>query len=247
MAAPRLSIIIPALNEEAALPATLARLAALDPAPHEILLVDGGSTDRTTALAREAGLTVLNHAPPGRAGQMNAGAASATGDHLAFLHADTLPPIDLAATIARTLANPRTACAGFVSVMRGPRQTRWLTTTHNFIKTWYAPLLFRPISFARGARLLFGDQLIFCRAGDFRAIGGFDPNQSIMEEADFILRMVRAGRGRVRQTPRLVHSSDRRVAKWGGLRANLRYIEVGVKWGLGADSSRLAARYEDVR
>ena len=68
-----------------------------------------------------------------------------------------------------------------------------------------------------------------------------------MEEADLCLRMVRSGRGRVRQVPRKVWSSDRRVAEWSFWRANWTYIRVGVMWGFGVNSDRLVEHYDDVR
>jgi len=241
-----LSIIIPALNEERALPATLINLARLSPPPHEIILSDGGSSDQTVQIAGAAGLKIIQTGQAGRASQMNAGAHLATGDQLCFLHADTHLPEDFVTLAGNTLANPQIALAGFVSIMTG-KKLRWLTTAHNFIKTWYAPLLFRPLGFLRGVRLLFGDQAMICRRDDFKAIGGFDPAQTIMEEADLCQRMVRARRGRVKQVCRKVWSSDRRVASWGPLKANLTYLYVGILWGLGARPERLARLYEDMR
>ena len=241
-----LSIIIPALNEAEALPATLASVRALVPPPDEVILVDGGSHDGTTRIAERHGLRLLQTQVRNRAAQMNAGAQAATGELLCFLHADTKLPEDFVSLAARTLANRKTALVGFVSIMRGEK-LRPLTTAHNYIKTWYAPLLFRPISFFKGCRLLFGDQVMICRRADFESIGGFDPDQSIMEEADLCLRMVRTGRGRVRQVHRKVWSSDRRVAKWGPLKANLTYLYVGLMWGFGAKPDRLLKHYEDVR
>ena len=241
-----LSIIIPTLNEENALPATLASLAQLSPGPYEIIVVDGGSSDRTTSIAEAAGARVIHGQPTGRASQMNTGVDAATGDQFCFLHADTRLPADFVTLVEKTLADDATALAGFVSIMRG-QKLRWLTTAHNYIKTWYAPLLFRPLGFLRGTRLLFGDQVMVCRRPDFEAIGGFDPAQMIMEEADLCERMVRAGRGRVRQINRKVWSSDRRVAQWGPVKANLTYLYVGVMWGLGAEPARLSRHYEDVR
>ncbi len=242
-----LSIIIPTLNEEAALPQTLANVAKLSPAPSDIIIADAGSTDETVVLAEASGARVLKNLSRGRAGQMNAGADAATGDLLCFLHADTIVPADFVSCAETVLNDPKTALAGFISVMRGEQGVRRVTTAHNFIKTWYAPLFFRPFSYARGARLLFGDQVMICRRADFDAIGGWDPNQAIMEEADLCLRMVRGGRGRVRQVPRKVWSSDRRVAEWGFWRANLTYLYVGLMWGFGAESKALAEQYEDVR
>ncbi len=241
------TIIIPALNEAAALPDTLANLAELTPQPAQIILVDGGSTDKTCTLARAAGLTVIETGQANRAAQMNAGAAQARTPNLCFLHADTHLPADFIPLIEQTLSTKTTALAGFVSIMHSDGKTRRLTTAHNYLKTWYAPLLFRPLSFLRGARLLFGDQVMICRKADFDAIGGFDPAQTIMEEADLCLRMVRARRGRVRQIHRKVWSSGRRVAKWGTLRANLTYLYIGVLWGLGHPPDRLARYYADVR
>ena len=242
-----LSIIIPTLNEANALPATLDNLAKLADTPAEIILVDGGSSDETCAIAAAAGLTVLRTDYANRAAQMNAGAAHARADQLCFLHADTHLPPDFVALADQTLSRPSTALAGFVSIMRNAGKVRRFTTAHNFIKTWYAPLIFRPLSFLRGARLLFGDQVMICRKADFDAVSGFDPKQTIMEEADLCLRIVRAGRGRVRQINRKVWSSDRRVAKWGPVKANLTYLYVGMMWGLGAEPKRLNKLYEDVR
>ncbi|MEO0548769.1 MAG: glycosyltransferase [Pseudomonadota bacterium] len=242
-----LSIIIPTLNEESALLHTLKCLSALSPAPLEILVADAGSTDSTVSIAKDAGIRVLKDLPTGRAGQMNAGAAAAVGDQLCFLHADTNVPEDFAALADGVLHDEATALAGFISVMRGPDGVRRVTTAHNFLKTWYAPLLFRPLSFFRGCRLLFGDQVMICRRADFEAVGGFDPGQTIMEEADLCLRMVREGRGRVRQVNRKVWSSDRRVAEWGFWKANATYLYVGMMWGFGAGPKRLSQHYKDVR
>ena len=97
----RVSVIIPALNEAAQLPAALA--AALSGDPLEIIVVDGGSVDGTPEIARAHGAVVLA-SPPGRAAQMNRGAAIATGERLVFLHADTLLPADYAAHVRQTLA-----------------------------------------------------------------------------------------------------------------------------------------------
>ena len=242
-----LSIIIPALNEEAALPATLDRLKKLKPQPHQIVLVDGGSTDRTIEIAQAAGVTVVTASKPGRAGQMNLGADAATGDQLCFLHADTELPLDFVTLTDQVLADRRTALAGFVSIMRGPSGTRRVTTAHNFIKTWYAPLFFRPHLFVRGCRLLFGDQVMVCRRGVFDAIGGFDETQVIMEEADFCIRVTHGRLGRIRQVNRKVWSSDRRVAEWGFWKANAAFIRIGMSWGFGGDVDALASEYDDVR
>ena len=87
----RVSIIVPARNEARRIVATLAPLQSLRAAGHEVIVVDGGSTDATLALASPLADRAFV-APPGRAAQMNAGAAAASGDVLLFLHADSHLP-----------------------------------------------------------------------------------------------------------------------------------------------------------
>jgi DNA-binding CsgD family transcriptional regulator len=103
--------------------------------------------------------------------------------------------------------------AGFTALLSGPDRVRWGTSFHNWIKTWYAPLLFRPLLFLRGVRLLFGDHAMFFRRADFLAVGGCDPTLLVMEEADLCIRFHRLGRTRL--VNRVVITSDRRVAAWG--------------------------------
>ena len=237
------TLLIPVLDEAKALPALVEQVARLEPAPDEVLLVDGGSSDATCDIARAAGWRVLQ-TERGRARQINAGVAAATSDMVCVLHADTQPPRDLVAVIAQTLADKRTALAGFTTVLRGPEKTRWGTSFHNWIKTWYAPLLLRPHLFVKGVRLLFGDHAMFFRKADFLAAGGCDPGTPVMEEADLCIRM--AEYGRVRLIPRVIYTSDRRVAEWGALKANWIYFKVGLMWAFGA-RERLADHYPDVR
>jgi rSAM/selenodomain-associated transferase 2 len=238
------SIVIPALNEEAALPRLVRSLAALHPQPAEVILVDGGSDDRTAKLAEEAGFNVVRQDPKGRALQINRGVEEARGRLICVLHADTMLPEDACAVIEEVMAEPRTVLAGFTAILEGKRRTRWVTSLHNWAKTWYAPALFRPHLFLRGCRLLFGDHAMFFRREDFLAVGGCDPEMAVMEEADLCVKMTRLGR--VRLIDRLVRTDDRRVAAWGGLTANWIYLQVGAKWGLGM-RKRLGDQYPDVR
>lgn len=221
----QVSIIIPTLNEEICLGCSLRHLSILDPPAREVLVVDGGSEDQTIAIAQKLGARVLSANQRGRSLQMNLGAEAATGDILCFLHADTLVPSDLVAVIQETLADQRIAGGGFISLMTGSQTTRWGISLHNYLKTYYAPLLFRPHLFFKGLRLLFGDQVMFCRRQDFWECGGFDNSLPILEEGDLCLKLVR--RGRIRQVNRVVQSSDRRVAHWGSLKATAIYLYIG--------------------
>ena len=242
----RVSIVIPALNEARCLDRTLRHLSILDPPAWEVILVDGGSTDETVAIAQTYAVKVIQADEPGRSRQMNQGAASATGDLLCFLHADTLLPDDSMKVICETLADPEIACGGFISLMTGAQTTRWGISLHNFVKTYYAPLIFRPHLFwGKGLRLLFGDQVMFCRQADFWACGGFNPEMPILEEADLCLKLIH--KGRIRQVNRVVQSSDRRVAKWGSLKATALYLYIGCLWGVGVSPDYLKRFYEDIR
>ncbi|MDP4538395.1 glycosyltransferase [Qipengyuania sp. DY56-A-20] len=237
------TVLIVALDEERALPALVERSAMLDPRPAEILLVDGGSMDGTVEIARSAGWRVLA-AERGRALQINLGVKAARSELVCVLHADTLPPTDMVAVIERTLDDPRTALASFTPVIRGPQRTRWVTTAHNWAKTWYAPLLTRPHLFLQGVRLLFGDHAMFFRRAEFLALGGCNPGDAVMEEADLCVKF--ATLGRIRMVPRMVETSDRRIAAWGPLKANWIYFKVGMLWAFGL-RSRMAKHYPDVR
>ena len=240
----RVSIIIPALNEASCLERTLHQLSILNPPAEEILVGDGGSEDETVAIAEKAGIKVLSCQPPGRSLQMNYGAQAATGDILCFLHADTCVPDDLIAVIIATLEDKSIAGGGFISLMTGFQTTRWGVSLHNYLKTYYAPLIFRPLLFFKGLRLLFGDQVMFCRRADFWDCGGFN-DVPILEEADLCLKLVRLGR--ICQVNRIVTSSDRRVAHWGTLKATGIYLYIGILWGLGVSPTYLKKFYEDIR
>src|SRR5438128_2206081 len=153
----RVSVIIPALNEEGHITATLRAVGRS--LCHEVVLVDGGSSDTTAQRAKEAGVTVLA-SKPGRARQMNAGAAKATGGALLFLHADTLLPPRWAEVVLRTLSASKVAAGAFrfriAGKFPGKSLIEWATRLRS---RW----LQRP----------YGDQGLFLTRALFEEMGGF--------------------------------------------------------------------------
>lgn len=165
-----ISVIIPTLNEENALPHTLAHLAK-QPGAFEIIVVDGGSSDRTVAIATAHGVQQIVHAKKGRAAQMNEGAKLAKGEILLFLHADTHLPKRAIAKIATLLENPSVQAGGFRHRFSGRHKgLRLVSRLHNVR--------------CRITGIFYGDQAPFIRKDLFVTMGGY-PNQPILEDLLF--------------------------------------------------------------
>ncbi len=220
----RVSVIIPVLNEAAHLPATLASIRRGD--PHEVIVVDGGSADGTPELARTHGAIVLA-APPGRAAQMNRGAASATGERLLFLHADTLLPDGYAAHVRATLAQPGVVAGAFgFAIAENFFGRAWIERTTN--------------ARARRWQLPYGDQALFLRRETFRQAGGFR-EWPIMEDYEFVRRL--RGQGKIAIAPAVVLTSGRRWRELGAARTTLLNQAIILGFHLGVPPARLAAWY----
>ena len=193
------SVVVPALNEAATIERVLARLATLEPKAREVIVCVGDSTDDTEAIVSRTNANVnvnvkVVRSNRGRSKQMNAGAAIATGDVFLFLHADTFVPSDVVSVIRDAFRlDARVVCGGFVSLIETQTKTYWGMSLHNVLKTYYTPLLVKPLSFARGLRCLFGDQAMFADAACFRSVSGFDEALPIMEDADLCLRLHESG------------------------------------------------------
>lgn len=241
----KVSVIIPTLNEGETLPKVLEHLLTLSPNVDEVIVVDGGSEDGTIETARGHDCKVLISRKQSRSHQLDLGAREASGDFLIFLHADTMVPDDLVKVVGRVLGKEKNSLGAFVSVMRGERLRVWFSFL-NYIKTYMCPLFYRPIPFLRGRLLLlFGDQVMFCRKLDYLKAGGFDTSMSVMEEADFCIRMSRLGR--TKMIHRLVFSSDRRVAAWGFWKANRVYWYIAFGWVFRLNNRKMADLYTNIR
>lgn len=221
-----ISIVVPARDEEAAIAATLAPLR--EPGVREVIVVDGGSVDRTREIAARFADRILSTAA-GRARQMNAGAAAAGGRILFFLHADTIVPPGFAAAIHEACA---WAIGGRFDVeLEGPGLAlRVVERAINHRSRW--------------SGIFTGDQGLFIRRDVFDALGGF-PDQPLCEDLALSQAMRRSGA--VASLRLRVKTSARRWRRHGVLRTVLLMWRIRGAYALGADPARLARLYRDAR
>lgn len=206
--APWLSIVLPVLDEAVALDLLLDVLAPLRRRGVELIVVDGGSDDDTVAIAISRSTCVLS-APRGRARQMHAGVQYARGQALLFLHADSVPPVDVDAQIAAALGG---------GAHWGRFDVR-LTGSHAGLGL-VAALMNRR---SRLTGIATGDQAIFVRADSYARVGGY-PDQPLMEDIALSRRLKRLGRPVCLAGP--VLSSGRRWEVHGYWRT------IGLMWAL---------------
>ena len=226
MSGDRLSIVIPALNEEAGIAAALQALAPLRTAGAEVIVADGGSSDRTVVLARPR-CDRLIVAPRGRAVQMNAGAGAAQGNVLLFLHADTLLPADADRLIRDGLARSGRAWGRFDVRIAGQ---------HPLFPLIAAMMNLR----SRATGVATGDQAIFVDKAAFTAVGGY-PDIALMEDIVLSRRLKRLSRPLCLAARALTYG--RRWEKHGVVRTILTMWRLRLAFFLGAAPDKLAARY----
>jgi len=222
---PRLSIIIPVLNEADHIVAALQALTPLRARGAELIVVDGGSTDDTVELAAPLCNQVV-HAPRGRALQMNAGARVASGEALVFLHADTRLPERADAEIALALAQ---ASWGRFDVR--------IASLRPLLRLVARAMNLR----SRLSGIATGDQAIFVRR---EAFPGF-PEIPLMEDIAFSRRMKRRGRPACLRA--CVTTSARRWEARGVVRTILLMWRLRLLYALGMTPQRLAREYADQR
>ena len=174
----RLSVIIPALDAAAGLGDVVDRLNSGGAAPGEIIVVDGGSADRTTDVARSRGATVVS-ARRGRGIQMAAGAAAAKGDWLLFLHADTVPGPAWREAVADLMTGSDGDRRAGVFRLRLDDPAPWARCVE-----WCARLRSRLLG------LPYGDQGLLISADFYESLGGYRP-LVIMEDVDMVRRIGR--------------------------------------------------------
>ena len=223
-----LSIVVPVLNEAAEIETTLQALAPLRTRGCEVIVVDGGSADDTLALAKSlADRTIA--APRGRASQMNAGGATAKGDVLLFLHADTRLPENADALVIDALSRSRRAWGRFdVRFTKGA-----------------LPLIAWTMNVrSRLTGIATGDQAMFVTRKAFESVGGF-PEIALMEDIALSARLKRISRSAY--VSARATTSPRRWQKHGTIRTILLMWRLRFAYFFGAPPEALARAYRHAK
>ena len=222
---PSLSIIIPVLNEARGIVALLQSVQGLRAVGGEIIVVDGGSSDNTIALAQTLA-DLVTTAPRGRSSQMNAGAAIARAPALLFLHADTVLPDGALDSVLEAIQQGA-VWGRFDVAISGTASGLGLIATMMNLRS-------------RLSGIATGDQAIFVRRDVFEQMGGF-ADLPLMEDIEFSRRMKRIGRPACLSEK--VITSGRRWEKHGVLRTILLMCSLRLRYFLGADPADLAREY----
>jgi len=224
----RLSIIVPVLNEATCIGAALAALGPLRRHGHEVIVVDGGSSDGTPEVARGGADQVLA-APQGRASQMNAGAHAASGEVFLFLHADTLLPAgaDRAIEAGLTATGRHRVWGRFDVHIEG-------ASPMLPVVAWFMNLR------SRASGIATGDQAMFVRREAFVRVSGFPP-LALMEDVAMSTRLKRLSPPLCLRE--IVATSGRRWERHGVLRTIVLMAWLRLRFFFGAAPSRLARSY----
>ncbi len=220
----KISIIIPVLNEAPTIAKVIST--ARNAENVEIIVADGGSQDGTAEIAKyEADRTIFTS--PGRATQMNAGAAASTGDILLFLHGDTHLPQGYDASVRQALTNPSIVAGAFELKIDAPLLSLRLVETGVKCRSHWL-------------QMPYGDQAIFLKTDTFNHIGGF-PNLPLMEDFEFVRRLKK--QGRIKIVPLAVLTCARRWQQLGVIKTTAINQIVIIGYFLGLSPDRLAFWY----
>lgn len=222
----RLSVIIPVLNEYAEIARNLPALQWLRQLGHEVIVVDGGSWDHSVAAATPFADKVLVSSQ-GRSRQMNAGATSASGDVLLFLHIDTLLPEDTVLILQQRFESKPEIWGRFDVRLSGERP---LFRVIERLMNWRS----RITGIATGDQAIFMSRSLYAKAGGYADI-------PLMEDIELCRRLKRHMRPQcLRQR---VHTSARRWEANGPINTILLMWRLRFAFWLGTDPQRLAERY----
>ncbi len=218
----RISVIIPALDEAD-------RISSLVEALHadgfkEVIVADGASSDATKAIASAAGALVVD-APRGRGKQLQCGAAAATGDHLFFIHADSVPPPDARRLIMQTLTKKRVVAGCFR-----------LKFDHRH------PVLtvFATVSRINHPLFTYGDQGLFLSRAMYDRVGGYS-DAPVFEDVEILNRLRREGKFIKRSEP--ITTSARRFLRDGVVRREVTSFGLVLLYNMGVSPERIAHWY----
>lgn len=231
-----ISLIVISLNEEGVIESTLKQLLSLKhEAAIELLLVDGGSSDRTVEIGSRYATVI--HSERGRAKQLNCGATRAKGDILFFVHSDMFVPFGALSAINACIEQGYEG-GGFSNQF--DRHNRRIKTLGRLLN-----LRLFGSEHTQRRKLFFGDNGIFVRRDIFEMLGGFK-SIPIMEDYDFALRL--RGRGRVTWISKPVLTvSSRRHEKEGFLKTRAQWIAIKLLYRLGVSPFYLTRLYPDSR
>ncbi len=230
------SIIIPIFNEAANLPQLFENITGLDPAPQQVLIIDGGSTDNSTVIAQNIINTLIVNNPSaiywhviesnaGRAVQMNAGAKIANSEILLFLHADTQLPNHAITEITSAVMGAKW---GRFDV--GLDSAEWMLKVVGQMMNWRSRL----------SGIATGDQAIFVKREIFEKLGGY-PVQSLMEDIEISKRLKAIGKPACLRSK--VTTSARRWQQYGTWRTILLMWRLRFDYWRGVSADNIKQRY----
>lgn len=220
----KISTIIPVLNEANTIAQVIST--ARNAENVEIIVADGSSSDGTVEIAKSLSDRVIS-TTPGRATQMNAGAAASTGDILLFLHADTHLPHGYDTRVRQALGNPSIVAGAFELKIDAPLLSLRLIEIGVNCRSHFF-------------QMPYGDQAIFLKTSTFNQIGGY-PNLPVMEDFEFVRRLKKQGRIEILSMP--VLTSARRWQQVGVLKTTVINQIVIIAYFLGVSPDRLGEWY----